>query len=69
MSDITIPPAAHEAALTAYAQCKGGVSESVTAACLAMLTAWPGLSRVHRDWDGTALVCLPLPQENTNAEG
>ncbi len=81
----TIPPEAVEAAAEdlfhmQYGDSKGSWSDApewlkvtirseARAACLAMLRSWPGMSRVHRDWDGTALVCLPLPQENSNAEG
>lgn len=72
--DITIPPAALEAAAKEIADANGwrdeqGVRvcrEVARAACLAMLKNWPGM-RVSRLFPPNVLhVVLPLPQEPTN---
>ena len=48
------------------------LTEFVSAACLAMLKAWPGMQ--HMDWnsrmaDLSSHIILPLPKENFNGEG
>ena len=40
------------------------------AACLAMLKSWPGMGVSSPDpWSAPDTIILPLPKENTNAEG
>lgn len=43
--------------------------EAARAAGLAMLRAWPGMFLYQYGDDGSHSIILPLPQENTNAEG
>lgn len=69
MTNVTIPPAALEAAeeamLDAWERGEASAKVFARAACLAMLENWPGAWEYpHHD---PALV-LPLPKENTNAE-
>ena len=89
MPDITIPPEALEAAARELAMalvlavdedCRAcaltddELTEVVSAACLAMLRAWPGMGPIRMDqpigeWcDKLPAIILPLTQENTNAE-
>ncbi len=64
MADITIPPAALEAALEAFAHASGlgilpddeydeewreDLQNGMRAACLAMLEAWPGMGPIRTD--------------------
>tara|TARA_R110000868_G_scaffold95713_4_gene263074 strand:+ start:2348 stop:2581 length:234 start_codon:yes stop_codon:yes gene_type:complete len=76
MGDITIPRAALEAGITAFAEAEvndyTSQAEDLRAAFLAMLSAWPGM-HIHewqRPWlggmSGSDLI-LPLT-ENPNAE-
>lgn len=83
MDNITIPPEVIEAALEAFALASGlgifpddekdeewreDLQNGMRAACLAMLKAWPGA--IHNGhWLLFPHTKLPLPQENTNAEG
>ena len=78
MTDITIPPEAVEAAARAYAIANEGHdewwhlrAERITAALRAGIAAWPGM---HTGWQcigcgDDAQIILPLPQEDSNAEG
>lgn len=44
-------------------------AETIDAACLAMIRAWPGMdTRPNIYGRQDAILILPLPQENTNAE-
>lgn len=60
-NDITIPKEALEAAKDAwYAHQHMGTDDRMTAACLAMLEAWPGM------WEAVnGAIILPLPQEKS----
>ncbi len=72
MDDITIPPEALEAAVKAYFATKKDSYEGwINDACLAMLKAWPDSYRITLDYTNgpTPMLVLPLPTENTNAEG
>lgn len=70
MADITIPRAALEAGVTAFAKAEvndyTSQAEDLATACLAMLTAWPGMSSrwvpsmVADDYEA---IILPLPTE------
>jgi hypothetical protein len=65
--DITMPPEAVEAARKAFTEAMLTVPQPdpITAACRAMLNAWPGFGI-----DACDNIILPLPpKENTNAEG
>ena len=59
---ITIPPAALEAGVKAFAEAEENAytthEEDLRAACLAMLEGWPGMHFI-----GNIGVYLPLPQE------
>ena len=87
MTDIIIPPEALEAGKdSAFAWLRSHMeddvrvremtdeelTELVSAACLAMLKAWPGMSDIPScEADGTRyprVIHLPITQENTNAE-
>lgn len=75
--DITIPPGALEAAKSAYTAAiyrgNGTASEyheAMSAACLAMLKAWPGMDIADDDdWCAIRKGWITLPQESSNAEG
>ena len=82
MSDITIPPEAVEAALPFAASCAYYCKPSANdcqcrqntyRALRAGIAAWPGMHCYTQPcftWNGTgAAIVLPLPKENTNAEG
>ena len=66
MTDITIPPAALEAARNAYVK-HWTWRDAVDAACLAMLKAWPGATTrgPHSSGHGPTReqLILPLPQK------
>lgn len=76
MTEISIPKEALEAAKTAwYDNQHEGTSDRMTAVCLAMLKAWPGMHEVdHRvtakdeivSFSVVLPIILPLPQEPTN---
>ena len=72
MTDITIPLEALRAARNAYFKATHlSWQGAVDAACHAMLVAWPGM---HTGWQcigcgDDAQIILPLPTENTSAEG
>ena len=83
MTDITIPPEAIEAGKdTAFSWLRSHMeddvrvqhmtdeelTELVSAACLAMLRAWPGMQIVEERADAWAvyLEITPLPKESTN---
>lgn len=83
MTDITIPPDAVEAAaramfIEAYRrepdeQTDGArfilVRQFTLAALRAGIAAWPGIVKNY-SWDAShGRIILPLPKENTNAEG
>jgi hypothetical protein len=61
MTDITIPPAALEAGITAFADAEindyTSQAEDLAVAFLAMLRAWEGMQ--HDNY----VIVLPLPQE------
>lgn len=61
MTDITIPPAALEAAYNARRN--GDTLEDI---CLAMLRNWPGMFEQKYHDDKSVALILPLPTENTN---
>jgi hypothetical protein len=63
MTDITIPPAALEAAKRAYVNCEDD-DNCIEAACLAMLQSWPGINTAYT-FGGVAppRIILPLSQE------
>jgi len=79
MTDITIPPEALEASKdTAFAWLRSfleddvrvqqmtdeELSELVSAACLAMLKAWPGIEhQTPNEWSNKPHIILPLTQE------
>lgn len=77
--NVTIPPEALEAAARAVRNARlmsRTSEETARAACLAMLEAWQ--TEKHKMIVGVAIdevggqcpaIILPLPQENTNAEG
>lgn len=83
-TDITIPPAALETALEAFAHASGlgilpddeydeewreDLKNGMRAACLAMLNAWPGMDTGPNIYGRQdAIIHLPLTQENTDAE-
>ena len=76
MSDITIPPEALRAARTAYLKATHlSWQGAVDAACHAMLAAWPGMRLApaiphsYPELGRPERIILPLPTENTNAEG
>lgn len=78
MTDITIPPEAVKAAASAYTSViyrgNGTTREfhdAIAAALRAGIAAWPGM---HTGWQcigcgDDAQIILPLPQEDSNAEG
>jgi hypothetical protein len=60
---INIPPAAWKAAMVAYhSSVKLGPDEAWQAACLAMLTAWPGVD-LPKIENAQGCIFLPLPKE------
>ena len=71
MNDITIPPAALEAGVRAFAEAEENAytthAEDLRAAFLAIVEAWPGMVRYPlMDIDCTPpKIVLPLPQEIT----
>lgn len=68
MTDIKIPPAVLEAGARAIAARNENLSmDALSAACLAMLEAWPGKDIVGYGppFYGIDLI-LPLAQENSN---
>ena len=81
MTDITIPPDALEAAARAICETENGPCKCMpdecgciywkahaTAALRAGIAAWPGMWHIKAvDFEGK--VILPIPTENTNAEG
>ena len=69
-NDITIPPKAFTAAELAYTEALSNGEDPIRAACLAMLKYWPGMDTGPNIYGRqNAIMHLPLPQENTNAEG
>ena len=84
MTDIIIPPEAVEAAARAICETENGPCKCMpdecgcaywkahaTAALRAGIAAWPGM---HTGWQcigcgDDAQIILPLPQEDSNAEG
>lgn len=67
MADITIPREALEAARIAWLESASDytrLDESIRAACLAMLKAWP-MADIYDDEAGV-YYHLPLPQESGN---
>ena len=73
MTDITIPPEAVEAARRAFTQALLSVplEDPIATALRAGIAAWPGMAPhgyYTADGPRDALI-LPMPTENTNAEG
>ena len=83
MTDITIPPEALEAAgielyrsathspqgfswATVHPRVRERRRKNARAACLAMLKAWPGAEWLYVS---EPVLALPMPTENSNAEG
>lgn len=63
MADITIPPAALRAARAASMNALGDGDDSVKAACLAMLRAWPGMEKSSPDpWSLADRIILPITE-------
>ena len=72
MSKITIPPAALEAGAEAFLECDRSPAcsfeDALRAAFLAMIKAWPGMSKVgevyglQQEW----WLELPLPQQDSD---
>lgn len=65
MTDITIPPAALRAARAASMNALGDGDDSVKAACIAMLRAWPGMWDSWSVFEEERQIILPLT-ENPN---
>jgi hypothetical protein len=68
MTDITIPPEAWRAAMSAYHKTiRKDPGNAWQAACLAMLRSWPEMVERHYPNDPTRLAGIFLPlTENTN---
>lgn len=61
-----IPPEVVEAAFVSFTTgLRDTWRQELCDAIAAALNAWPGVSRLHRDWDKPHII-LPVPQKETS---